>query len=107
MVETAAPPGTITEAFGWLLTAIELGAALGAAAAGVLVDRVGPAAAFGLGAGACAFAALITALHGARLDVGRPLDDPNSHTRVAGAKPVPAPAGAARPERSWQPPRPA
>jgi predicted MFS family arabinose efflux permease len=70
-VEAAAPAGTVTEAFSWLLTAIEVGAALGAAAGGALVDRVGPAAAFGLGASTCALAALITASHTPRLAVGR------------------------------------
>jgi predicted MFS family arabinose efflux permease len=69
MVEAAAPAGTITEAFSWLLTAIEIGAALGAAAGGALIDRVGPAAAFALGGGAGALAALITALHAPRLSV--------------------------------------
>jgi predicted MFS family arabinose efflux permease len=71
MVEAAAPTGALTEAFSWLVTAIELGAALGAAGGGAFVDRLGPAAAFGLGAGACALAALITALHAPRLAVGR------------------------------------
>jgi predicted MFS family arabinose efflux permease len=71
MVDAAAPIGTITEAFSWLFTAIEIGAALGAAAGGALVDRFGPAAAFGLGAGACALAALLTAFHAPRLAVRR------------------------------------
>jgi predicted MFS family arabinose efflux permease len=67
MVEPAAPAGTITEAFSWLLTAIEIGSALGAAAGGALIDRLGPAVAFGLGGGAGALVALITALHASGL----------------------------------------
>jgi predicted MFS family arabinose efflux permease len=62
MVDEVAPVGTVTEAFSWLLTAMALGSALGAAGAGALVDGLGPAAAFGLGGGACALAALITAI---------------------------------------------
>lgn len=62
MVETVAPAGTITEAFSWLNTAIEIGAALGAAAGGVLVDHGGPTAAFALAGGAGGFAILITLL---------------------------------------------
>ena len=44
----AAPAGTVTEAFAWLATAVGVGAALGAAAAGALADDAGPAAAFAL-----------------------------------------------------------
>jgi predicted MFS family arabinose efflux permease len=62
IVESAAPAGTVTEAFSWLFTATAVGSAGGAAAAGLLVDQVGPAGALGLGAGACALAALVTAL---------------------------------------------
>lgn len=61
MVEAAAPAGAITEAFSWLLTAMEIGAALGAAIAGILIDRYGPAAALALGGGACALTTLIAA----------------------------------------------
>ena len=46
LVERAAPAGTITEAFAWLATAVSVGAALGAAAAGPLADAVGPSAVF-------------------------------------------------------------
>ena len=61
MVDDAAPAGTVTEAFAWLATAIGLGAALGAAAAGALADTAGPSAAFAL-AGAAGTLALMTAL---------------------------------------------
>lgn len=71
MVERATPAGTMTEAFAWLFTAIELGAALGAGVGGILVDHFGPTAAFGLGGGAGALAALITALHAAKPAVRR------------------------------------
>jgi MFS family permease len=42
MAGEAAPGGTSTEAFAWLGTAIAVGGAVGAAAAGVLVDHAGP-----------------------------------------------------------------
>ena len=62
MVEGAAPAGTTTEAFAWLFTAMAVGSAGGAAAAGMLVARIGPTAAFTLGGGGCLLAALVTAL---------------------------------------------
>ncbi len=80
MVEHAAPAGTVTEAFAWLGTAIAVGAAVGAAAAGALADSASPAAAFVLAGGAGAVAALITALRSRSL-----ADEPerrNGHGRV-------------------------
>ena len=62
MVDRAAPAGTMTEAFAWLATAMAVGAAVGAAGAGIVTDRGGPAAAFALAGGAGALAALITLL---------------------------------------------
>ena len=67
MVDSAAPAGTVTEAFSWLYTAIAVGSAGGAAAAGILVARLGPAAAFALGGGACVVAAVVTASRAATL----------------------------------------
>ena len=61
MVDAAAPAGTITEAFAWLATAMEVGGALGAAGAGPLIDHAGPAAAFALAGGAGALAILLRA----------------------------------------------
>jgi MFS family permease len=71
MVDDAAPPGTTTEAFAWLASAMAVGGALGAAASGTLIDRVGPTAAFALAGGAGALAVLVTALR-ARTLVARP-----------------------------------
>jgi predicted MFS family arabinose efflux permease len=62
MVDDAAPAGTMTEAFAWLATAMAVGSAIGAASAGILVDRAGPTAAFALGGGAGALAVLATML---------------------------------------------
>jgi MFS family permease len=62
MVEDAAPAGTVTEAFSWLATAVAIGAAIGAASAGVLADHAGPAATFALAGGSGAIAALMTVL---------------------------------------------
>jgi predicted MFS family arabinose efflux permease len=58
MVDDVAAPGTVTEAFAWLATALAVGGAVGAAGAGFLADRAGPAAAFALAGGAGALAVL-------------------------------------------------
>jgi len=55
----AAPSGTKTEAFSWLLSANATGASIGAAAAGTLSQAAGPQAAFALAAGAGGLAVLI------------------------------------------------
>lgn len=61
MVEDACPPEAMTEAFAWLATAMAVGGGLGAAGAGQLVNRAGPAAAFAL-AGSAGVVAVLTAL---------------------------------------------
>jgi MFS family permease len=48
MVDAAAPAGTQTEAFSWLVTAELVGASLGSAAAGALAQAAGPVAVFAL-----------------------------------------------------------
>ena len=55
MIDHAAPAGTHTEAFGWIITAVTLGLAGGQSMAGQLVEHVGPRAAF-LAAGAVGLA---------------------------------------------------
>ncbi|MGQ0576751.1 MAG: MFS transporter [Pseudonocardia sp.] len=50
-VELAAPPGTATEAFGWVITAATVGIAAGQSAGGIVVEMAGPAGAFALGGG--------------------------------------------------------
>jgi predicted MFS family arabinose efflux permease len=67
MVDAAAPAGTVTEAFAWLATAVSVGAAVGAAAAGGVVEHTGPAAAFVLSAVAGALAVLIASGRGRSL----------------------------------------
>lgn len=62
MVDRAAPAGTVTEAFAWLATAIGLGAAAGAAIAGVVAEGAGPATALALGGAAGAVALLAATL---------------------------------------------
>jgi predicted MFS family arabinose efflux permease len=74
MVDRAAPAATMTEAFAWLATAMAVGGAVGAASAGLLVDRAGPAAGFALAGGAGALAAL-TAVLRSRTLVSRPRPD--------------------------------
>lgn len=45
MIDTLAPPGTVTEAFAWMITLLTTGSAAGSALAGVVLDARGPAAA--------------------------------------------------------------
>jgi MFS family permease len=45
-VDSAAPTGTATEAFGWVITAATLGLAAGQSMAGIVVETAGPPAAF-------------------------------------------------------------
>jgi MFS family permease len=45
-LEQVAPPGTITEAFGWVITAVTLGLAFGQSISGYLVDHVSVSASF-------------------------------------------------------------
>ena len=61
MVDAAAPAGTATEAFSWLATATAVGTAVGAAAAGILIDATTPAAAFILAGAAGLLAAAVAA----------------------------------------------
>lgn len=50
-IEQVAPKGTATEAFGWVITAVTIGLAIGQSASGVLVEHFGTPSAF-LAAGA-------------------------------------------------------
>ena len=62
MVDAVAPRGTATEAFAWLATASAVGASIGAAAAGSVVDVAGGPAAFAVAGLAAAVAAGIAIL---------------------------------------------
>lgn len=64
-VELVAPAGTATEAFGWVITSVTLGLAVGQSASGYLVEHVGVWSAF-VAASACGL--LIAALLLARRD---------------------------------------
>jgi predicted MFS family arabinose efflux permease len=78
MVEHAAPPGTITEAFAWLDGAIAVGGAAGAAVAGVVVDTAGATTAFALAGAVGALATLTAVVRRRTLEratVGFRLDD--------------------------------
>ncbi len=58
MVDHATSTATMTEAFAWLATAMAFGSAVGAACAGLLMDRAGSTAAFALAGAAGALAVL-------------------------------------------------
>ncbi len=62
MVDHAAPAAAMTEAFARLATAMAVGAAVGTASAGLLVDRAGPTVGFVLAGGGGALAVLTTLL---------------------------------------------
>jgi MFS family permease len=62
-IDEVAPPGTATEAFGWVITAVTLGLAAGQSIGGQLVTYVGPWAAFlASSAAGLLFAAAVFAL---------------------------------------------
>lgn len=67
IVERVAPAAALTEAFAWLSTAVALGAALGAAAAGAVVTTGGPLAAFALAGGAGVLATVTTVIRSSTL----------------------------------------
>jgi MFS family permease len=67
LVGAAAPTGTRTEAFSWLVTASLTGSAAGSAGAGLLVQAAGAQAAFALVAAAGALAAGVAVLRSHRL----------------------------------------
>ncbi|SFP66008.1 Predicted arabinose efflux permease, MFS family [Amycolatopsis arida] len=81
-IEVVAPKGTAAEAFGWVLTAITLGLAMGQSVSGYLVERAGPPPAFLTAtAGALVIAGVVWLLRG----TVRPAEQP-------AAQPVPEPA---------------
>ncbi len=91
MVDAVAPAGTVTEAFSWLLTALALGSALGAAAGGVLVERFGPAAGLGLGAGAGVLATLLAAARARTLTLEGPIRRSGAGTSACPTRPATRP----------------
>jgi MFS family permease len=73
MVDAAAPAGTHTEAYSWLLTAGLVGASAGSAAGGVLAQTAGPAVAFAVVAAGGGLAVLVALLRSGRLQAQAPL----------------------------------
>ena len=59
LVDELAVPGTTTEAFAWLTTAIVAGLALGTSVGGVAVERLGLTGALALAAPCAGIAALV------------------------------------------------
>jgi MFS family permease len=74
-LDIAAPPGTATEAFGWLVTAATLGIATGQSSAGFVVEAFGPPAAFLSGGTAGVVLAAVLWLRRATL-LPRPMEQP-------------------------------
>jgi predicted MFS family arabinose efflux permease len=105
MVDDAAPPGTTTEAFAWLASAMAVGGALGAAASGTLIDQAGPTAAFAFAGGAGTLAVLVTALRSRTLAARRlttPPPSSSAFTPVSSTADLTAPRATGHPE---QPPK--
>jgi MFS family permease len=85
MVDDAAPARALTEAFALLAGAAEIGGALGAAGAGILIDHGGPIAAFALGGAAGAVAVLATLVRRRTLPGPSPADGrPSGRGRSGG-----------------------
>ena len=74
-LDIAAPPGTATEAFGWVVTAATLGIATGQSSAGFVVETFGPPAAFLSGGLAGVVLAAVLWLRRATL-LPRPVEQP-------------------------------
>ena len=85
MVDRAAPDGTETEAFSWLFTGSLTGAALGAAAAGALVQSAGPEAAFAFAGAVGLLTVAVAALGSRAIDGGT-----SQRPRSIAAAPAPA-----------------
>ena len=62
LIDAVAKPGTATEAFAWITTAVFAGFSVGMALGGTLIDAFGVKASFGLGAAAVAAGAVLVAL---------------------------------------------
>jgi MFS family permease len=100
LVDTAAPAGTETEAFSWLVTAGLTGEALGAAAAGVLAQRAGATAVFAFVAAAAGVTVIVALLRSETLgehrrgrDAGVTLDVGDHHRDLVHVAPTPVLTG--------------
>jgi predicted MFS family arabinose efflux permease len=96
LVDSAAPSGTQTEAFSWLVSASLLGASVGAALGGVLAQRAGATAAFAFVAAAGGLTALVALLRSPSLgehrrgrDAGVALDVGDDHCDLIHVAPAP------------------
>ena len=77
VIDAAAPRGTVTEAFAWLMTAFGVGSAASAALAGLAGDADGVHAAFAVAGVGVLLALLITAIGGPIRDSRRPRSSPS------------------------------
>lgn len=74
-IEVTAPAGTAAEAFGWVITAVTLGAAIGQSTSGSLVETLGPPTAFATGGAAGVAVAVLLWLRRRTLLPSRPRSD--------------------------------
>jgi MFS family permease len=87
LVDEAAPAGTETEAFAWLATAVEIGAALGSVVAGAAADGAGPQAAFAFAAVAGAVAVALAVAGRGAFGGSRTQSQVDGETGVAAVSP--------------------
>lgn len=88
LVDAGADPGRLSEAQGWLHTALTSGGAAGMAIAGVVVDRVGSAAAFGTASLAVGVTALTAVVAQARWRAEPSRGDHGTHAPGTGSETV-------------------
>lgn len=87
-IELLAPRGTATEAFGWVITSVTLGLAMGQSASGFVVERLGPQASFVAAAVVgCALAAAVLARRSTVLRPAREPAEPPAPSEPAPAVP--------------------
>jgi MFS family permease len=77
-IEQVAPGGTVTEAFGWVITAVTLGLGLGQSASGYLVEHAGVAASFLAASGTGLLFALLLWLFRGTVAAGVPAEPPHA-----------------------------
>ncbi len=75
-IEQVAPKGTATEAFGWIITAVTVGLAIGQSISGYLVEHIGTSIAFLAAGGSGLFVAALVWLLRGTVAAGIPVEAP-------------------------------
>src|SRR5690606_41396562 len=96
-IETAAPAGTATEAFGWVVTAGTLGSAVGQSVSGQLVELSGPPLAFLAAGGAGLLFTVVLWLRRSTLRRSQRPEQPDVPVAAGDGGAGPGPAGRTAP----------